>query len=110
MCRRKVREQSELAGLDRQYTLSEIAIITRAGPARILGLKNKGHLGPGPTRISRSILPTRIRKSCSPARVSSSRRANIVEQGEIRDENLWQDAARRTRIRRDIETDIKRVV
>src|SRR5207248_6694752 len=25
----------------------EIAIITRAGPARILGLKNKGHLGPG---------------------------------------------------------------
>ena len=30
-----------------QYTLSEIAIITRAGPARILGLKNKGHLGPG---------------------------------------------------------------
>ena len=43
----KIREQSALAGMDRQYTLSEIAIITRAGPARILGLKNKGHLGPG---------------------------------------------------------------
>src|SRR5690606_34907306 len=25
----------------------EIAVITRAGPARILGLTNKGHLGPG---------------------------------------------------------------
>ena len=34
-------------GLDREYTLSEIAIITRAGPARLLGLRQKGHLGPG---------------------------------------------------------------
>ena len=31
----------------REYTLSEIAIITRAAPARILGLQQKGHLGPG---------------------------------------------------------------
>jgi formylmethanofuran dehydrogenase subunit A len=36
-----------LDGLDRQFTLGEIAIITRAGPARLLGLKNKGHLGVG---------------------------------------------------------------
>jgi len=34
-------------GLAREYTLNEIAIITRAGPARILGLANKGHLGVG---------------------------------------------------------------
>ncbi|HET6795773.1 MAG TPA: formylmethanofuran dehydrogenase subunit A [Gemmatimonadales bacterium] len=34
-------------GLDREYTLNEIAIITRAGPARLLGLQTKGHLGPG---------------------------------------------------------------
>ncbi len=34
-------------GLDREYTLGEIAIITRAGPARLLGLAHKGHLGPG---------------------------------------------------------------
>jgi formylmethanofuran dehydrogenase subunit A len=33
--------------LDREYTLGEIAIITRAGPARLLGLETKGHLGPG---------------------------------------------------------------
>lgn len=43
----KVREQSALRDLDRQYTLEEIAIITRAGPAKILGLKHKGRLGPG---------------------------------------------------------------
>jgi formylmethanofuran dehydrogenase subunit A len=34
-------------GLTREYTLNEIAIITRAGPARLLGLRQKGHLGPG---------------------------------------------------------------
>lgn len=42
-----VGQGSALADLDREYTLNEIAIITRAGPARLLGLKNKGHLGPG---------------------------------------------------------------
>ncbi|MDX2192111.1 MAG: formylmethanofuran dehydrogenase subunit A [Gemmatimonadales bacterium] len=36
-----------LDGLDREYTLGEICIITRAGPARLLGLAGKGHLGPG---------------------------------------------------------------
>jgi formylmethanofuran dehydrogenase subunit A len=34
-------------GLDREYTLNEIAIITRAAPARRLGLDAKGHLGVG---------------------------------------------------------------
>ena len=33
--------------LEREYTLGEIAIITRAGPARLLGLADKGHLGVG---------------------------------------------------------------
>ena len=36
-----------LDGLSREYTLQEIAIVTRAGPARLLGLANKGHLGAG---------------------------------------------------------------
>lgn len=36
-----------LPELTREYTLSEIAIITSAGPARTLGLKQKGHLGVG---------------------------------------------------------------
>lgn len=35
-------------GLDREYSLYEIAIVTRAAPARLLGLEErKGHLGPG---------------------------------------------------------------
>jgi formylmethanofuran dehydrogenase subunit A len=43
----KARKRIVLADLDRQYTLSEIAIITSAGPARALGLSQKGHLGVG---------------------------------------------------------------
>lgn len=38
---------SGLEGLEREYSLYEIAIMTRAGPARILGLEDRGHLGPG---------------------------------------------------------------
>jgi len=33
--------------LTREYSLQEIAIVTRSGPARALGLANKGHLGVG---------------------------------------------------------------
>ncbi|MFO0864489.1 MAG: formylmethanofuran dehydrogenase subunit A [Gemmataceae bacterium] len=36
-----------LPELDRCYTLNDIAIITSAGPARALGLTQKGHLGIG---------------------------------------------------------------
>lgn len=43
----RVRERSGLHELTREYTLPEIAIVTRAGPARILGLRQKGQLGPG---------------------------------------------------------------
>jgi formylmethanofuran dehydrogenase subunit A len=39
--------KTSLPDYDREYSLFEIAIITRAAPARILGLKNKGHLGVG---------------------------------------------------------------
>lgn len=38
---------SILASLEREYSLYEIAIMTRAAPARILGLKKLGHLGEG---------------------------------------------------------------
>ena len=39
--------RSRLPELDREYTLAEIAVITRAAPARLLGLADRGHLGPG---------------------------------------------------------------
>ena len=38
---------SQLASLEREYSLYEIAIMTRAGPARSLGLADRGHLDIG---------------------------------------------------------------
>ncbi|MGI9213954.1 MAG: formylmethanofuran dehydrogenase subunit A [Methylococcaceae bacterium] len=39
--------QSTLGSIDREYSLYEIAIMTRAGAARLLGLRDRGHLGVG---------------------------------------------------------------
>ncbi|WP_078119736.1 formylmethanofuran dehydrogenase subunit A [Thiosocius teredinicola] len=36
-----------LRHLDREYDLNDIAIMTRAAPARLLGLADRGHLAPG---------------------------------------------------------------
>ena len=38
---------SILSTIDREYSLYDIATMTRAGPAKSLGLKNRGHLGSG---------------------------------------------------------------
>ncbi len=43
----EARAASTLGSLTREYTLYEIAIMTRAGPARTLGLADRGHLGAG---------------------------------------------------------------
>jgi formylmethanofuran dehydrogenase subunit A len=43
----RARRGAVLTELDREYSLTDIAVITRSGPARALGLKNKGHLGAG---------------------------------------------------------------
>src|SRR5262249_50127265 len=40
-------QASLLKSLTREYTLDEIAILTRAGPAKSLGLRDLGHLGVG---------------------------------------------------------------
>jgi formylmethanofuran dehydrogenase subunit A len=43
----KAQARIVLGDLDREYSLFEIATITSAGPARALGLSQKGHLGVG---------------------------------------------------------------
>ncbi|TCT00984.1 formylmethanofuran dehydrogenase subunit A [Aquabacter spiritensis] len=42
-----VRAHTGLGEIRREYTLEEIAIVTRAAPARALGLADRGHLAPG---------------------------------------------------------------
>ena len=93
-------ERSTLTDLDREYTLNEIAIITRAGPARILGLKHKGHLGAGRRRRRHDLhAARRTRGDVRAAALRHQGRASVVEQGEIRDRALRQDAARRPGLR-----------
>ncbi|WP_181704112.1 formylmethanofuran dehydrogenase subunit A [Chthonobacter albigriseus] len=43
----KAKERTGLADLTREYTLEEIAIMTRAAPAKLLGLFDRGHLKEG---------------------------------------------------------------
>ncbi|HQG53958.1 MAG TPA: formylmethanofuran dehydrogenase subunit A [Thermoleophilia bacterium] len=43
----RARKGALLPELEREYSLYDIAVITRAGPARALGLETKGHLGVG---------------------------------------------------------------
>ena len=45
--RKAMKKTVLLDDIEREYSLQEIAIVTRAGPARLLGLKDKGHLGVG---------------------------------------------------------------
>ncbi|HET7849078.1 MAG TPA: formylmethanofuran dehydrogenase subunit A [Pseudolabrys sp.] len=40
-------EVTTLPSIAREYTLNEVAIMTRTAPARLLGLKDRGHLGAG---------------------------------------------------------------
>lgn len=81
----KVKERSVLADLEREYTLNEIAIITRAGPARMLGLKNKGHLGPGADADITIYTPSADKKQMFelPRYVIKAGEI-IVEKGEVR--------------------------
>ena len=38
---------THLASMTREYTLGEIAAMTRVAPAKLLGVADRGHLGPG---------------------------------------------------------------
>ncbi len=81
-----VRDKTALKDLDREYTLSEIAIITRAGPARMLGLTHKGHLGVGADADVTIYTPDANAEAMFqlPRHVIKAGRL-LVEQGEIRE-------------------------
>jgi formylmethanofuran dehydrogenase subunit A len=107
-CHPLVRERSTLGDLTREYTLNEIAIITRAGPARILGLANKGHLGPGADADITIYTPHENKETMFelPRIVIKSGRV-IVEQGEIRDPLIGKTLHVEPDYDRDAERDIQ---
>jgi len=81
----RVRDRCTLPELQREYDLHEITIITRAGPARMLGLKQKGHLGVGADADITVYTPTADKRAMFelPCYVFKAGQL-IVEHGEIR--------------------------
>jgi formylmethanofuran dehydrogenase subunit A len=72
-------------GLDREYTLNEIATITRAGPARLLGLKHKGHLAPGADAdVTVYTRATNIAEMFASPRYVVKAGTLVVEEGQLR--------------------------
>ncbi len=81
----RVREATVLSQLHREYTLDEIAIITRAAPARMLGLSRKGHLGPGADADITIYTPNAdIERMFELPRFVIKAGQVLIEQGEIR--------------------------
>jgi formylmethanofuran dehydrogenase subunit A len=87
----KALAKTALPDLNREYSLGEIAIITRAAPARLLGLKNKGHLGVGADAdITIYDKDEDKEKMFSAPRFVIKGGAVIVDDGHIRQEVLGQ--------------------
>ncbi len=103
----QVRERSILADLDREYTLNEIAIITRAAPAKMLGLSTKGHLGPGADADITIYSPHENKETMFelPRYVIKSGQI-IVEEGELRDSSFGTTLHVAPEFDREIESDI----
>lgn len=91
---KKAQSKSLLSTIDREYTPYEIAIATRAGQAKALGLKSKGHLGKGadadvaiynlnPEKTDLSKHPRRIRRAFRNAAYTIKDGQIVVKNGEI---------------------------
>jgi formylmethanofuran dehydrogenase subunit A len=91
---KRAREKSLLSTIDREYTFYETAIATRAGQAKALGLKHKGHLGVGadadiavyntnPTSMDPSKDYKLIRKAFKHAAYTVKGGEIVVKNGEI---------------------------
>jgi formylmethanofuran dehydrogenase subunit A len=90
----RARRRTILDEVDREYSLSEIAITTRAGQARSLGLKQKGHLGVGadadiaiynlnPKKENLPANPRRIEKAFKKAAYTIKDGEVVVKDGEV---------------------------
>jgi formylmethanofuran dehydrogenase subunit A len=107
-CHPEVRKRCKLDELTREYSLNEIAIITRAGPARILGLKNKGHLGPGADADITIYTPHENQETMFevPRMVIKGGRV-VIEQGEMREPIAGSTLHVAPEYDREVESDIQ---
>ena len=96
-------------GLSREYTLNDIAIVTRAGPARLLGLRDKGHLGAGAAADVTVYVPDadRARMFETPRYVVKGGTL-VVEEGQLRRAPEGRRLHVRPSYEKSIERDVKR--
>jgi formylmethanofuran dehydrogenase subunit A len=91
---KRARRRSLLPSIDREYSFYEIVTVTRAGPAKALGLNKKGHLGQGadadvaiydinPKMVDPSKEYKAIRKAFSRAAYTIKDGEVVVKDGEI---------------------------
>jgi formylmethanofuran dehydrogenase subunit A len=90
----RAKRKAALSEMDREYTLYEIAVATRAGQAKALGLENKGHLGAGadadiaiydlnPEKADPAENPAAIRRAFKNAAYTIKDGEIVVKNGEV---------------------------
>lgn len=105
---RAATDRTGLASNTREYSLNEIAIITRAAPAKALGLTNKGQLGVGADGDV-TLYNAKLGESQGMARMFEQPRMTIkngtviVRDGEV--SNMHRGARLRAAIENDVDDD-----
>jgi formylmethanofuran dehydrogenase subunit A len=118
---KKARRNSLLPSISREYSLYEIAIATRAGQAKVLGLKHKGHLGIGadadiaiynlnPEVVDPSKKYKKLRRAFKKAAYTIKDGNIVVKDGEIvksvRGKTFWANV--NTKTSAEVTADMKR--
>jgi len=101
-------KRSTIANVERELDWTDIAIMTRAAPARVLGLDDKGHLGPGadgdvsiynlqPEEVDTSLDHALVKKALATAKYTIKGGVLVSKEGQILatppGRTFWVDAA-----------------
>jgi formylmethanofuran dehydrogenase subunit A len=104
----QIPNRTTIATIDRELDWTEIAIMTRAAPARVLGLEDKGHLGPGadgdvsiydlkPEEVDTSLDHALVKKALAKAKYTVKGGVLVSKGGEIlaapKGRTFWVDAS-----------------
>jgi formylmethanofuran dehydrogenase subunit A len=120
-CSKKAQKKSLLPSIKRELSLYELAIVTRAGQAKALGLNNKGHLGVGadadlaiykvdPETTDITKIPKTVRKAFTKAAYTIKDGNVVVKDGKIvqttEGKTMWLDVNTSEQV--EIDDDMKK--
>lgn len=121
-CHKKAQKKSLLPSIDRELSLYELAVVTRAGQAKALGLKGKGHLGIGadadvaiyninPEKLDIAKKYKTARKAFDSAAYTIKDGKVVVKDGEVVQNvdgrTIWLDVKTREQLKVDEEMKLK---